>query len=127
MGQINLVLVSAPDEPRVNDTAFQAELRDVTGSLRTAGAEFTARHVSLHATGSMDYQLAEFAIKTLGPAVITGVAGVFGAWIGARTGRKLRVKIGDVEAEAHTREEITALLKRAAKFQQSTETSGEGA
>ncbi len=127
MKQIKLVLVPASDEPRVNDPAFQAELQDVTALLQATGAEFTPVHVSLHAVGAMDYQLAEFAIQTLGPHVIDGAAAVLTAWVAARASRKLRLKVGAVEAEAHTPEDIAALLKRADAFQQSTEKSGEGA
>jgi len=119
MESIELELIPAPDDLRVNDPAFQAELRDVTASLRMTGAEFSTMQLSLHAVGALDYQLAEFAIKSLGPAVVAGAAGVLGTWIGARSGRKLRVKIGDVKAEAHTPEEIAALLTQAAEFRRS--------
>lgn len=57
--------------------------------------------------------LGEFTImaKVLGPAVIGAVS----AWFAARQGRKLRVKIGDIEAEAGSIEEVEELLALAHK------------
>ncbi|MFL9936924.1 hypothetical protein P0D88_50130 [Paraburkholderia sp. RL18-103-BIB-C] len=39
-----------------------------------------------------------------------------GAWITARYGRKVRLKIGDVEVEARSIEEVDQLLQRARAF-----------
>jgi hypothetical protein len=40
-----------------------------------------------------------------------------GAWLKGRYGRKARVKIGDVEAEAQTIKEVGALLAKIQEFQ----------
>jgi hypothetical protein len=53
----------------------------------------------------------------LGPAVIAATAAICGAWVQARYGRKVRLKIGDVEAEGRSVEEIETLLKQASDFQ----------
>ena len=49
--------------------------------------------------------------------MIAPLAGAVGAWIQARYGRKARIKIGEIEAEARTIEEVEELLKIAAEFQ----------
>ena len=41
------------------------------------------------------------------------MAAVAGAWAQARFGRKVRLKVGDIEAEASTAEEIERLLANA--------------
>ena len=38
-------------------------------------------------------------LSTLGPPAIADAAAVAGAWVNARYGRKVRLKVGDVEAE----------------------------
>ncbi|PTX36967.1 hypothetical protein IQ03_05291 [Gemmobacter caeni] len=52
--------------------------------------------------------LGEFTMmaNTLGPAVI----GAIGGWVAARQGRKVRVKMGDIEAEAGSVEQVKELL-----------------
>lgn len=51
---------------------------------------------------------------TLGPMLGTAI----GAWLHARYGRKVRLKIGEIEAEAQTVEEVETLLARAQEIQQ---------
>jgi len=58
------------------------------------------------------YPLPEFVI-VLGPAVIAATAAVCGAWVTVRYGRKVGLKIGDMEAEGRTVEEIERLLRQA--------------
>ncbi|MEJ0044474.1 MAG: hypothetical protein WDM81_20635 [Rhizomicrobium sp.] len=41
---------------------------------------------------------------------------IVGAWLTARSGRKVRVKIGDVELEAGTAEEVERLLSKVEQF-----------
>jgi hypothetical protein len=53
----------------------------------------------------------------VGPTVGTAL----GAWLHARYGRKIRVKIGDVEAEAQTVAEVARLLEKAQQIQQRNE------
>jgi hypothetical protein len=65
------------------------------------------------------------AIKTLGPPAITAVAGYAIAWVQARMGRKVRIRIGEFEAEARTLTEIKALLHQAAEFQDGLRTQDE--
>lgn len=57
--------------------------------------------------------------QTLGPPFFT----LLGAWLTARYGRKIRVKIGDVEAEGQTVEEIEALLRKAKEYQEMRSTN----
>jgi hypothetical protein len=73
----------------------------------------------MDAVDAHGFPLPEFivAMKTLGPPVITALAGYAAAWVQARNGRKVRIRIGEIEAEARTVAEIEKLLKKAAEFQ----------
>ena len=62
-------------------------------------------------------RLFQLAAQAIGPVVGT----VVGAWLGARSGRKVRLQVGDIEAEAHTAEELDALLVRAQQIKQASE------
>jgi len=60
--------------------------------------------------------LGEFAVplaQIVSPALIALVRG----WFARGTGRKVRLKVGDIEAEARTVEELDELLHRARAFQ----------
>lgn len=67
--------------------------------------------------GTGDFTL----IVTAGPPLITGAAAIIGGWLQARYGRKVKFKIGDVEAEARTLEEVENLLAKAQEMQQRNE------
>lgn len=65
---------------------------------------------SLHIlSGTFVIQLVQAVV----PAVGTAVAG----WFAGRSGRKVRVKVGDIEIEARTCEEVTQLLQQVAAIQ----------
>ena len=115
--RIRLVLVPALEDPPVHDPEYQSELRQVDHSFSAAGVKvFQVRDLA-KAVGDGETLFGEF-IVTLGPPVIAALAAVAGAWVQARYGRKVRVKIGEVEAEARSTAEIETLLKRALEFRQ---------
>ncbi|WEY42049.1 hypothetical protein [Paraburkholderia sp. SUR17] len=114
---VGLRLMRAPDDPAVQDPAFQAELRTFSGTLRSAGVSFSQRAMTFDAVDATGYALAEYAIKELGPAAIGVIGTAVGAWISGRSGRKVRLKVGDIEVEARTVEEVDQLLLRAQAVQ----------
>jgi hypothetical protein len=111
-----IVLQRAPDDASVNDPEFQKELREFSRSLSAAGVAFSQRAMAFDSADALGFPLAEFVIKALSPAVIPAAAAVCGAWVQARYGRKVRLKIGDIEVEGRTTEEIKTLLGQAADF-----------
>jgi hypothetical protein len=121
MNRIEIVLRPAPDEPRVNDPKFQIELREFSRALRAAGVEYSQRGMAFDAADGGGFPLPEFVVVLT--AAIAPLAGLCGAWLHAHYGRKVRIKIGDVEAEARTMQEVDELLKRAKQFRQTTDVS----
>jgi hypothetical protein len=70
--------------------------------------------------GAPDLLSGEFLLRvipTIGPLVATAA----GAWLHARYGRKVRIKAGDIEAEAQTAEEVEKLLNKAFEIQKRTD------
>ena len=113
-----LVLVCADDENAISSKPTQAELQKAHGAVRDAGIPVSARHMTFDSVGGGGGLTGEFGIHlaqlVLGSAV---VGKVLVAWIQARAGRKARLKIGDVEAEAQTPEGVEALLQAAKRYQ----------
>jgi hypothetical protein len=112
---IEVVLVHAPNDPRSSSADYQTELKAFHGKLRSAGVSvfpvppkmaFDSAHPPDPST------LTEFLV-TLAPKAIPILAAVGGAWAQARFGRKVHLKVGDIEAKASTPEEIERLLELA--------------
>lgn len=118
-GKFTLDMVKAEDEPGGGDPAFQQELSHFSGALRGEGIPYSQSALALDAVDAHGFPLPEFvvAMKTLGPPTITAIAGYAAAWVQGRSGRKVRLKIGEIEAEGRTVDEIEQLLKKAATFQ----------
>ena len=115
--RIELSLNRAPDDPPENDPGFQAELTAFGTALHDAGVAYSQSAITFDSIDAHGYPLAEFAIQQLGPSAITGVAAIIGAWVHARVGRSVRLKVGDVEAEAHTSEEVEQLVGKGHELQ----------
>jgi hypothetical protein len=126
-GKFTLELVRAPDDPNVGEPAFQEELGRFTRDLHKTGVSYSQIAIAMDAVDALGFPLPEFIVtmKTLGPPVITAVAGYATAWVRARMGRKVRIRIGEFEAEARTVGEIETLLQRAAEFQDRLRADGE--
>jgi hypothetical protein len=115
MDGIRIELLGAPDDPHVSDLSFQAELAAFSARLTANRIEHSQLAIALNSVNAGGWPLAEFII-TLTPAIVAPLAALCGAWLQARYGRKVRLKIGDVEAEGRTLEEIEHLLRRAKTF-----------
>jgi hypothetical protein len=119
--RVELNLLRATDDPTQFSDEYQAELEDFDRGLRRYPLGVTSFAAHQGGDGTL---LGQF-IVSLGPAFVTGVAAVAGAWVQARFGRKVRLKFGDIEAEARTPEELEELLKRAAEFRNNKRDTGE--
>ncbi len=118
-GKFSIELVRADDDPPENDPDFQKELSRFGASLREANILYSQTAIAFDAVDGSGHPLPEFilAIRELGPPIIKPLCVLLGMWIQGRFGRKARLKIGDIEAEARTPSEVEELLKTAAKFQ----------
>lgn len=110
--RITLILTAAPNDPEVRDPEYQRGLTAVGGALRDAGILYSQRNMTFDAVGAEGYAIGQYVItaaQIAGP--IVGVA--VGAWIQGRAGRKVRLKVGDIELEAHSPADIERLVAQA--------------
>jgi len=120
-GEFTIELDPAPGESDGADEAFQEALHQFSRQLNDAGAGFKQRAIAFDSVDALGYPLPEFvlAIKSLAtPAVLTALAGATGAWVQAKLGRKVRLKIGEIEAEGRSVAEVEKLLAAAVRFQE---------
>ena len=88
------------------DGHWRHDIIDLSVHLRNADAGLRQRMFVKDASGAGMDQLAEMSVVVV-PSVITA----FTTWFVARAGRKARLKIGDVEAEASNIEDVKKLLE----------------
>jgi hypothetical protein len=122
-GEFSIELVQASDDVVAGEASFQEELRRFAASLRNAGVPLRQMIMTQDAVEAHSFGLPEFilALKHLSKGIIPIAAGYAARWVNERAGRKIRISIGDVTAEAHTMKEIEQLLQKAAEFKNDSE------
>ncbi|KJR90096.1 hypothetical protein VP95_30170 [Burkholderia pseudomallei] len=88
---------------------YTRALREFYAFAKAQGGLIPIQGSSPNAPVGMVVEFAKVIVPLLGPALGAAVTG----WFQGRTGRKLRLKVGDVEIEARTPEEVEQLLKQA--------------
>jgi hypothetical protein len=111
---MEIAFLPAPDEGSLYQETVQRDLNAATSQL--TGPGISHRRFTQDSIDVVTINLGEVIIK-LGIGVITGVASVAAAWLHARAGRKLRIKIGDIEVEAGTPKELKGLLETVQKVE----------
>lgn len=110
--RITLILHGAPDDTAVADPEYQRALTAVSDALRDAGILYSQRRMTFDAVGAEGYAVGQYVISVAqiaGP--IVGIA--VGAWIQGRAGRKVRLKVGEIELEAHSQADMDLLVDQA--------------
>ncbi|WP_250537425.1 hypothetical protein [Caballeronia sp. AZ10_KS36] len=121
----NVTLLPSPDDighPSLSED-YMSALREIRAFARTHGGLIPVQGASPNAPVGMVVEFAKVVGPFLGPALGAALAG----WFQGRAGRKLRLKVGSVEVEAHTPEEVEHLLKQAKAFQTSLKGVGDEA
>jgi hypothetical protein len=96
LDQIELTLLPASDDPERVCYETQAKLLAIRESLRQ-------HRVDVMTVGSRpgDTHLGQFII-TLGLGAIPAIAAIAGGWVETRSGRRVRLRLDEVEAEVST-------------------------
>ena len=121
--ELFLALIPALNDPPFRSQDYQAELRQFEQDLQSKGLEVSPIIELREAWTPVPFPapyVGDFITKLaaiVGPAFGMGV----GAWLHARYGRRVRLKVGDIEAEAQTLEEVEKLLTHALEIQRSNQ------
>ena len=105
---IQISLLPAPDDPHHLTPGYQQELRGFEQAFRSEGLPIAAVPALAKMQGG-PFLSGEFVLKVaekIGPPLIAGIA----AWLHGRSGRKVRLKVGDIEVEAPTMKEVENLV-----------------
>jgi hypothetical protein len=125
--QLHITLIASPEDASLYSIEYQKELEDVEAFLGPYNPRAEALISEMQAVASLDITgdvilLGKFviALKPALPAVVPIASGLV-AWCAARYGRKIRVKVGDIEVEAQTQAEVESLLVRAEEIRERSE------
>ena len=110
--RIAIELIASNDDPPLRSTEYQAELAQLARDMRALDP-----HVSYHMFIQEGVSASSFLTGgfTIAKAIGTSALPIIVAWLHGRYGRKVRLKVGDVEVEARTVNEIEKLLKQVDK------------
>jgi hypothetical protein len=110
--RINLTLIASNDDPFWRSREYQAALGEVERALRALDRNISVLAFFQESVDASSFLKGGFTIaKSIGLAAVP----IIGAWLHGRAGRRVRLKVGDIEAEAHSVSEIEELLKQANK------------
>ena len=111
---IKIVLKRSPEDLPQFSPEYQADMGKVFTALHNEGTKFEATAFAMDgvdAVGGATGEILALA-KTLGPATIAAIA----AFLAGRNGRKVKIKVGEIEAEANSVKELNAVLERVEKI-----------
>lgn len=110
--ECHLFLVPGSADPPERSEEYQGELERAYEAMKARGIAVQPRVVVRKSAGGGASFVGEFIVplaQAIGPTL--GV--VLVAWLQGRSGRKVRMKVGDIEVEARTADELEKLLLRA--------------
>lgn len=105
-------LLRSLDDPPASDENYKAGFDIFTAPLRSAQISYSQQMMAFDNAHAVSHLLPEFAV-TIVHSAIPVISAAAGAWLHARLGRKVRIKVGDIEAEAASVEEVDRLLQKA--------------
>ena len=115
--ELQISMIPSPEDPAWRSYDYQSELRNLGLTLRADGLE-------IHEVGSPPLPSVdsppisgEWRIK-LGANLEPALRVPVGSWLQARRGRTARLRIGEIEADIRTVEELGRVLKIARCYQE---------
>jgi hypothetical protein len=117
MIQVGIWLKRARTDPKERDPRYQEELRQFSQSLRTVGTVVAQRGVAFDSVNVRGYPFGEFVVS-LTDAIGPTLGDILASWLQHRSGRSIRIKVGEFEAEARKKEDVHTLVQAARIFQE---------
>jgi hypothetical protein len=108
---VYITLVPSSDEGDIKAPLLQSDMVEFENGLRAASIECSPVVGFQKSTGTEPWLIGQFVFNVL--PYFSGVLPLLGIWVQARYGRKVRIKVGDIEVEATSVDEVRKLLKAA--------------
>ena len=113
--RLQVRLLKAAEDAATFGESYQAELRQFKQQLEAAGLAVSPTFAVFDSPGAGGGLTGQFLLSWAPTAVsiLSTVSVVAVTWMNAKAGRKLRLKVGDVELEANNPAEIDHLITQA--------------
>jgi hypothetical protein len=108
---IRITLDRSDDDSPLNSPDFQQELADFDASLKAQGWEVSPRLRFRDAAGGGAAYIGEFVLKHAS-GIGAALTSILVAWLKYSNGRKVRLKVGDIEVEAQNVAAVERLVKQ---------------
>lgn len=108
--ELQISMIPSPEDAPWRSADYQSELLSLGQTLRADGVEIQ----------SIGCPSGEWRVE-LGSALVSNLGSSVGSWLQARRGRTIRLKMGEIEADIRTVEELTRVIKIARCYQEVTE------
>ena len=118
--ELQISMIPSPDDPPWRDPGYQSELRNLGQTLKADG--LVIHEVGSHPVhpGESPQVSGEWRVE-LGTTLEPALRAPVGTWLRARQGRTAKLRIGEIEADIRTAEELARVLKIAKCYQEVTE------
>jgi len=110
--KVSIRLVRSQDDAAAFGADYQGELRQFRDAVDASGIAISPRIAVFDSVGATGGFTGEFLIP-ITQAIVPFLTAAVVAWVGRRNGRKLRLKVGDIELEGNTEEDIKLLVAKA--------------
>lgn len=110
--KVSIRLVRSQDDTAAFGADYQGELRQFRDAVDASGIAISPRIAVFDSVGAIGGFTGEFLIP-MTQAFVPFLTAAVVAWVGRRNGRKLRLKVGDIELEGNTEEDIKLLVAKA--------------
>ena len=118
--ELRISMIPSPEDPPWRSDNYQSELRNLGLALKADGVEI--HEVGPHPirSGGAPPISGEWKVE-LGAALEPILKAPVGSWLQGRRGRTARLRIGEIEADVRTVEELARVIKIAKCYQEVTE------
>ena len=118
--ELQISMIPSPEDPPWRSDDYQSELRNLGQALKADGLEI--HEVGSHPVvpGGTPPSSGEWKVE-LDAMLEPTLKAPVGSWLQARRGRTARLRIGEIEADVRTVEELARVIKIAKCYQEVTE------
>jgi hypothetical protein len=107
--EIGIVLVRSKEDEECNKE-YQLHLKQFYKDISIEGVKVTPNLYVMDSIDGGTLFTGKFLLS-LADKSYTLIAAIFGAWLHSRYGRKIRIKVGDIEVEASNQEDLKIAIE----------------
>ncbi len=113
--ELQICMIPSPEDPPLRSDDYQSELRNLGSTLRASGLEICDVYPRPVRAETQPMMQGEWRVR-LDPIAAPLLGTPVRTWLQARRGRTARLKVGEVEADVRTVEELVSVIQIANRY-----------